>query len=277
MKAGKRKLFILEIFAVIVSICYIVPLFFVVLNSFKTKGEILSDFFSLFPSGVHWENYATAWEKMNYPLAFKNTILVTAGSVVGSILFGSMAAYKLCRTKTRYSRIMMFVCISPMLITFSSIMIALTKISKMLHLMNSIQGLVVLYWGLLMPFTIFLYHGNIKTVPLELEEAAQMDGCEGFKLFRLIVFPLLKPVTATVAVLNGMRIWNDYLTLTIMVGSRAATRTLVLATDQFAGVYTADYSMSLAGFCLTSLPIILFYLLMQKHIVKGITAGAVKS
>lgn len=277
MKAGKRKLFILEIFAVIVSICYIVPLFFVVLNSFKTKGEILSDFFSLFPSGIHWENYATAWEKMNYPLAFKNTILVTAGSVVGSILFGSMAAYKLCRTKTRYSRIMMFVCISPMLITFSSIMIALTKISKMLHLMNSIQGLVVLYWGLLMPFTIFLYHGNIKTVPLELEEAAQMDGCEGFKLFRLIVFPLLKPVTATVAVLNGMRIWNDYLTPTIMVGSRAATRTLVLATDQFAGVYTADYSMSLAGFCLTSLPIILFYLLMQKHIVKGITAGAVKS
>ena len=93
MKAGKRKLFILEIFAVIVSICYIVPLFFVVLNSFKTKGEILSDFFSLFPSGVPWENYATAWVKMNYPLAFKNTILVTAGSVVGSILFGSMAAY----------------------------------------------------------------------------------------------------------------------------------------------------------------------------------------
>ena len=277
MTKKKRRLWMVELVAIVLGILYIVPLVLVVINSFKTNPETIMNFFSFLPSGIHTENYVEAWEKMKYPKAFSNTLILTVGATVGSVVFGSMASYKMCRTKTWYSNLMFLICISPLMITFSSVMITLSKVAKNLHLINSIWGLIIIYWGLLLPFTIFLYHGNIKAIPLELEEAAMIDGCGSVRTFVAIVFPLLKPITTTVFILNGIKIWNDFLTPLIMIGSRSATHTLVLAANQFSGTYHSNYALSMAAFCMTSIPIVVFYLFMQKHIVKGITAGSVKS
>lgn len=275
-KRYKKHLLILEIIAIVLCTFFITPLLYVVMNSFKTNGEILGNFFGWLPTGVHFENYTEAWEAMNYPRAFRNTILLTLGSGVGSVYFGSMAAYKMCRTKSRYSHFMFLICISPLLITFSSVMIGMTKIAKMLHMLNSIPGLIVMYWGLLLPFTIFMYHGNIKTVPKEIEAAALIDGCGSYRAFWSVVFPMLKPITATVCIINGMKIWNDFLTPLIMIGAKSANHTLILAAERFKGTFSSNYALCIAAFCMTSLPVVLFYLFAQKHIVEGIAAGAVK-
>lgn len=276
MKNNKRNLVVAEVCAILLCILFLIPLFFVIMNSLKTNGEITGDFFSWLPSGAHFENYIDAWSRMKYPRAFMNTFILTVGSVIGSVVFGSMSAYKLCRTKTLLSRVMFVLCISPLLITFSSVMISLTKVAKWFHLINSVPGLIVIYWGLLLPFTIFLYHGNVKTVPRELEDAAKIDGCGGYRTFAYIVFPMLKPITATVCILNGMKIWNDFLTPLIMIGASAKTHTLILAAERFKGSFASNYALCMAAFIMTSLPIMAFYLIMQKHIVEGIAAGAVK-
>lgn len=276
MKKQKRRLVFLEIFAILLGLFFVIPIVLIIVNSFKTNGEIMGNFFGFLPTGFHIENYLKAWEKMKYPLAFKNTLILTVGSALGTMIFGSMAAYKLCRTKTKYSRIIFLICISPMMIAFSSIMISLTKVAKMFHLINSIYGLIVIYWGLLLPFTIFLYHGNFKTVPLEIEEAARIDGCGSYRAFVYVVFPMLKPITTTVCIINGMKIWNDLLTPMIMIGASSKTRTLVLAAEQFKGVMTSNYALSMSAFIMTSIPLIVFYLCMQQYIVGGITVGAVK-
>lgn len=276
MKKQKKRLLFLELFAILLGLFFIIPIALVVINSLKTNGEIIGNFFGILPTGVHVENYIKAWSKMKYPTAFMNTLILTVGSALGTMIFGSMAAYKMCRTKTKYSRVMFLISISPMMIAFSSIMISLTKVAKTFHLINSIYGLVVIYWGLLLPFTIFLYYGNFKTVPLEIEEAARIDGCGSYRAFVYVVFPMLKPITTTVCIINGMKIWNDLLTPMIMIGASSKTRTLVLAAEQFKGVMTSNYALSMSAFVMTSIPIIIFYLVMQKYIVGGITIGAVK-
>lgn len=276
MKKQKKRLLFLELFAILLGLFFIIPIALVVINSLKTNGEIIGNFFGILPTGVHVENYIKAWSKMKYPTAFMNTLILTVGSALGTMIFGSMAAYKMCRTKTKYSRAMFLISISPMMIAFSSIMISLTKVAKTFHLINSIYGLVVIYWGLLLPFTIFLYYGNFKTVPLEIEEAARIDGCGSYRAFVYVVFPMLKPITTTVCIINGMKIWNDLLTPMIMIGASSKTRTLVLAAEQFKGVMTSNYALSMSAFVMTSIPIIIFYLVMQKYIVGGITIGAVK-
>lgn len=267
---------ILEILLVAIALLFAFPLILTVVNSLKTNSEIMLNVFSFLPSGPQFQNYVEVWERMRFPLVFFNTLFITVGTTAGDIVFGSMAGYKLSRTRTRYSSVMFYVCISPMIITFSSIMITLTWMAKKLGLMGSLWGIIIVYWGLVLPFAIFLFHGFVKTIPFELEEAALIDGCGKFRNFVQIVFPLLLPATTTVAILNSITIWNDFLTPLLMIGSRAATRTLTLAANVFVGMYYTEYQLTMAAFCLSSLPIVVFFLFMQKYIVKGITTGAVK-
>ena len=155
-------------------------------------------------------------------------------------------------------------------------MIPLIVVTRKLNLSNSIPGIILVYWGLGCNFAIFLYHGFVKTIPHELEESAVMDGCTPYQTFFKIVMPLLVPVTSTIAVLDALWIWNDFL-LPLLLLQRKAIRTIPLSQYIFFGQYYSDWGLALAGLILAVLPIVIFYIFMQKYIVKGITAGAVKS
>lgn len=263
------------IILVTISAFFLYPLIMVLNNSFKSYAALLTDVFGL-PVKFEWSNYPHVWELMSYPRVFVNTLGVTFGSVLGIVYISSIAAYKLARTKTRLSKILFMFCIAPMLVPFHSIMIALTKVAKELHLMSSLAGLVVLYWGLGASMAVFLYHGFISSVPVELDEAATVDGCSPFQVYSKIVFPLLRPITATIIVLDVLWVWNDFLLPLLMVNGQQATKTLQLAAYTFFGQYVSEWHYIMASIVMCVLPVIIFFLMMQKHIIRGIISGAVK-
>lgn len=266
---------IIEIMMILFIMVFISPLLIILLNSFKSYKEILTNILSL-PSVLLFENYVSAWNDMNYPRAFLNTLILTVGGVVGLIFIGSAAAYKLSRVKSTLSKGIFILCIIPMLIPFQTIMISLTQVAKELYLINSIPGTIILYWGLGMPFVVFMYHGFIKSIPRELEESASIDGCSTFRAFFQIVFPQLKPVTTTLIVLNVMWIWNDFLFPLIVINRDASKRTLPLSTFSFFGRYDNEWSYALAALVMTVMPAILFFIVMQKYIIKGVMGGSIK-
>jgi len=274
IKKEKIEKLSIEIILLIFIIVFLAPFIMIFYNSLKSYSEIMTDVLAL-PKKISWENYLNASKLMKYPRVFLNTFIVTILGIAGIVLFGSMAGYKLARTKTRYSKFLLLVFILPMIIPFHTFMISLTQIARLLHFTN-IPGLGVIYWGLGLPFVIFLYHGFVKTVPTELDEAANIDGCNIFQTFFIIIFPQLKSITATIIVLNVMWIWNDFLLPLLLVNSRQATRTLQLAAFTFFGQYKHDWHYGMAAMILVIWPVVLFFIIMQKHIIKGISAGALK-
>lgn len=251
------------------------PVFMGLLNSLKTDGEILTNILAL-PQHLKLSNYVDAYDNTNFVHSLCNTILVAAIGVSGIILFGSMAGYKLSRTKSRLSSILFGLFVMSMLVPFHSIMITLTRISKNLHVQGSLVGLGIIYIGLGVPMAVFLYHGFMKSIPTELDEAAIIDGCGDIKLFFYIIFPLLRPITATVAILNVLWIWNDFL-LPLLMLTDSDKYTLLLSTSMLFGEYNNnDWSGILASLILTMLPVVVLYLLLQKYIISGISEGALK-
>lgn len=260
----------------LVAVVYLYPLILVVVNSLKTYAEITSNVVAL-PKTSVLENYADAFRLMEYPRLFMNTLAATAIGVAGVVLVSSLAGYKLSRTKTGYSWVLFILLIAPMMIPFHSFMIALVKVAKNTGLTKSIPGLGVLYWGLGAPLALFMYHGFVKSVPLELDDCARIDGASPFRTFFQVIFPLLQPVTVSVVVLNAMWMWNDFLLpLLILSGSKRAY-TLQLAAYNFFGQYKVEWNFAMAGVLLTLVPAVVFYLALQKHIIKGMVSGAVKS
>ncbi|MEA4859724.1 MAG: carbohydrate ABC transporter permease [Sphaerochaeta sp.] len=260
----------------LVAIFYLYPLFLVVINSFKTFSEITSNVLAL-PKSLVFENFSNAFRIMNYPQYFLNTLLATAVGVSGVVLVSSMAGYKLSRTKTRYSFVMFMVLIAPMMIPFHSFMISLVKVAKELHLIGSPLGLGVLYWGLGASLALFMYHGAVKSVPQELDDCALIDGAGPLRAFFQIIFPLLQPVTVSVIVINTMWMWNDFLLPLLVLSGSKKSLTLQLAAYNFFGLYKVDWNFAMAGVLLTILPAIIFYLSLQRYIIKGMVAGAVKT
>lgn len=273
MTRKRRNLIIVEVVLLVIACLFVYPFLLVVINSLKPYAEVMTDVIA-FPKVWEFENYKKVWDLMDYPKLFGNTLFVTVVSIAGIVLFGSMAAYKLVRTKSWLSTLLFFICITPMMLPFQSFMITLIKLSKNLHLMNSLPGLTFIYWGLGCPLAIFLFHGFIKSIPFELEESATIDGCSTYRTFFSIIFPIMKPVTATVVILNVMWIWNDFLLPLIMLNGDQAT--LQLAAYQFFGQYKSEWQFALAAVVLTTLPPVIFFLIMQKNIMKGMVAGAVK-
>ena len=271
----KVNLIILEVVLIIAAILFIYPVFLMVINSFKSFKQVVVNVISL-PTKLEFENYAYVMKYINFPRLFINNLLITSTALIGIILFASMAAYILSRRDTRFTRIAYMFCIIPMLIPFQTIMITLLKVAKTFKLSDSILGLGIQYWGFGIPMAIFIYHGFVKTIPKEIDESAAMDGASTFRVFFQIVFPLLKPVTASVIVLNVMWIWNDFLLPLLMVNSRLETKTLTLAAYTFVGQYNTDWHYAMTAMVLAVLPSIIFFVLMQKHIIKGVVAGAIK-
>jgi raffinose/stachyose/melibiose transport system permease protein len=268
------KTFIGEIFAILLGLVFLVPFYYLISNSLKPFAEILTNTSAL-PKAFMLDNYVNAFEKLNYLKVFINSVFITAISNVVLVVFCSMAAYMLVRTKKKISNVIFMTFVAAMIIPFQSIMIPLIKTAANFGLLNSIWGLVIMYLGFGSGMTIFLYHGFIKGIPVELEEAAIIDGCTRFGVFWRIVFPLLKPITVTIVILNSLWIWNDYL-LPSLVLQDPELKTIPLATFSFFGQYTKQWDLALAGLVLGIIPLLIFFFSMQRHIIKGITSGSIK-
>jgi raffinose/stachyose/melibiose transport system permease protein len=275
MRKRQPGAILLEILLVLFALVFLYPIFLICINSVKPFSEIMTHLFSL-PRKLAPENYSTAWTIINYPRLFLNNLVITVVGTTGIIAVSSLAAYKLSRTKSKYSWTIFIFCITPTIIPFQTTMITLLKLAQTMRLADSVLGLAVQYWGFGAPFAIFIYHGFVKTIPRELDESAIVDGATPFTAFLRVIFPLLKSVTSTIIVLDIMWIWNDFLLPLIMVNGSKATRTLTLAVYSFFGQYNTNWQYAIASLVLAAFPSIIYFLIMQKYIVKGVTAGAVK-
>jgi raffinose/stachyose/melibiose transport system permease protein len=218
---------------------------------------------------------------MNFLSALANSFIVTLFSIAFIVVLASMTAWMLVRSNNKLSKLIFIVFVATMLIPFQTLMMPLMQVMsgiKMnwgIPMVDTLGALVFMNIGFGASMAVFLYHGFIKSIPLSLEEAAVIDGCTTFGVFWRIVFPMLKPVTVTVMVLDVIWIWNDYLLPSLVLTSKS-NRTIPLSTASFFGEFTIQWNMAMAGLMLTIIPVIIFYLCAQKYIVKGVAAGAVK-
>lgn len=274
---GKRiiKTVILGIFLWCFILLWIYPVISIFLNSFKSTKEMLTEFIAL-PSSWNPEHYVKAWNSLELGKAFFNTLFVTILGVLGLIVFSSMAAYKLARSKTKLSSILFVYFMLPMLVPFQTIMISTTQVAKNLHLSGSLIGLSIIFWGISTPFCVFLYHGFVKSIPNEMDESALIDGASNFQTFWYIIFPLLKSITATAVIINALFIWNDFIVSLLLVSGRKSLRTIQMAIYTNFGTQGVNWETALPSIMVAILPAVLFFIIMQKHIIKGIAAGAVK-
>lgn len=275
MKKKDWRIILLEVVMILISLVFLYPLFLTIINSLKSFSELMTDVIAL-PKRLAFENYSYVWQYINYPRLFLNNTVVTVLGLAGIVLISSIAAYKLARTKSRISGIIYFLCIMPMLIPFQSIMLTVLQMAKSLHLSESTWGLGLLYWGFGAPLALFIYHGFVKGIPREIDESATIDGASGFRLFFSVIFPLLKSVTTTIIIIDVMWIWNDFLLPLLMVNGSPSTKTLTLAAYTFVGQYTSDWQYAMTAMVMAVLPSIIVFIFLQKYIVKGVVAGAVK-
>lgn len=259
----------------VLAMIYIYPVFLMFMNSFKPFGEIVSDAIA-FPSKLAIENYTYVIDKIHYENLFFNNVLITLVGIIGIVIFSSSTAYILDRRKNRYTKIIHFLIITPMLIPFQTIMITLLKTMSVVHLSGSKIGLGIQYWGFGIPMATFIFYNFMKTIPKELDESAKIDGASTTRTFASVIFPLLKSVTATVIVLDVMWIWNDFLLPLLMVNSDNKTKTLVLAAYTFIGQMNTKWHYAMTAMVLAVVPSIIIFILLQKYIVEGVVAGAVK-
>ncbi|WP_151733262.1 carbohydrate ABC transporter permease ['Paenibacillus yunnanensis' Narsing Rao et al. 2020] len=271
---GKRWNFGLEIIMILLALLFLSPFYFLLANSVKSFGEILSNA-AAWPTEFIWSNYSQAWKLARFSEAFRNSIIITVISVILIALFAAMAAYRMVRADSKFNRFLLLLFVAAMVVPFQTIMIPILQVVNVLGVNNSIPGLLMTNLGLSIPMAIFLFHGFIKSVPLEIEEAATVDGCNPLTVFFRIVLPLLKPMLMTIIVLNALGIWNDYL-LPSLILQAPELRTIPLATFSFFGQYTKQWDMALPALTLGVAPIVVFYLFMQRYIVEGIAAGSVK-
>ncbi|TVX96692.1 carbohydrate ABC transporter permease [Cohnella terricola] len=265
---------VLELFMVVLGLIVLVPLYLVFINAFKRYDEILTSAAS-FPQAFQFDNFATVWQEMRFPSVFGNSLVITVFSVLGILLFSSAAAYQLVRRPGKVSNVIFLAILSAMIIPFQTMMIPLLMVAKDFHMINNLPGIIIMYWGFGIPLALFLYHGFIKGVPVELEEAATIDGSNTFGVYFRILLPLLKPITVTIAILHTLWIWNDFLLPYVVLNSKAV-QTIPLASYIYFGEYMNQWHLALAAMALAVVPIIVFFLFMQRYIIQGITAGAVK-
>ena len=271
----KTKKIVLTIVMLILALIYIYPVFLMVINSVKPFGEVIMDVIAL-PSKIEWSNYTYVMDKMQYGKLFLNNVIITVIGIVGIIIFSSMSAYIISRKQNKYTRFAQFMITTPMLIPFQTIMITLLKVMNVVNLSGSKVGLGIQYWGFGIPMAAFIYGNFMSTIPKELDESAFIDGAGTFRTYRSIIFPLLKSVTFTVIVIDVMWIWNDFLLPLLMVNSSNETKTLVLSAYTFVGQFNTQWHYAMAAMVLAVLPSIIIFIFLQKYIVEGVVAGAVK-
>ncbi|WP_226667947.1 carbohydrate ABC transporter permease [Metabacillus litoralis] len=265
--------FSLEILGILLGLLWLSPFYLMIVNSLKTKREIFSDVIRL-PEEFTFDNYIQAFEELDFIQTFINSLVITVTSVLIIIIFSSMAAYALSRNKSKISTILFMVFVAAMLIPFQSVMIPLVTVFGQVEMLNRV-GLIFMYLGFGSSLSIFLFHGTLTGISKSLDEAAIIDGCNKFQVFWHIIFPILKPITVTVAILNIIYIWNDYL-LPSLVINQEGLQTIPLKMFFFFGEYTKQWHLALAGLTIAIIPVIIVYFFAQREIIKGISEGAVK-
>ncbi|MCI9226888.1 carbohydrate ABC transporter permease [Lachnospiraceae bacterium 56-18] len=264
---------------VIIFIAYMFPFIMVVINSLKQKRDIIKSPFSwLFTiKGLSFDNFVKAFTQMDFINAFKNSLLVTVSATVLVTLFAAMLAYYIVRHNNGISKLTFALMVASMIIPFQAIMIPLVSIyGGTLNILNHRLTLIFMHTGFSMAMSVFMFHGFIKgNVPMALEEAAYIDGCTHSQTFFKIVLPLLKPIISTMVILNSLAFWNDFLLPSLVLTDKKLL-TLPLSTYSFYGTYSADYGTIMAGLLLCVVPILILYVVLQKQIIGGVVAGAVK-
>lgn len=264
-------------FLLLLSIIFLFPIYLVFINSFKSKFNIIGEPFS-FPDTdtfVGLENYLNGIESSGLIGAFIRTLIVTVGSVSAIVIFTSMTAWYLTRVKSKTNKVIYYLFIFSMIVPFQMVMFTMTSISSNLGL-NSVLGIIPVYLGFGSGLSVFMFSGFVKGLPREIEEAAMIDGCSPLKSFFYVVFPVLKPTAITVAILNAMWIWNDFLLPYLLLGSGSKTLSVAIQLAMQGAYGAIDWGGFMAMLVLSIIPIIIFYLLCQKYIIKGVIDGAVK-
>lgn len=259
----------------IMALIYLFPFLVSVLLAFKDKKETAQSVLGL-PERLHWENFVNAIEKANIFHSMKNSVIVTVVSVILVLIVASMAGYAIGRQyhKKGY-RLYEMILTAAMMIPFQTLMIPLYKMLRGMGLLNTLPGVILLIAGTNMPFAIMMFIGFVRTIPVELDEASMLEGCGKFKTFYKIIVPILKPITVTVAVLDSLWAWNEF-NVSLLVLQKNDVKTIPMQQYVFFGEHSADYNMAFAAAVISMIPIVLFFIVMQKHIVEGMTAGAVK-
>ena len=278
-KAKKRNHAIMITVLVLLFILFIIPFILVIINVFKTKADIVSDPLALIGAhGFTLQNFPEAMAKMNFFNVFKNSLIITIISTVLTIFVSAMASFVIVRNgKWEFCSGLFALMVASMVIPFQVLMVPLVSVyGGIFGVLNHRLTLILMHTGFSVSMATFMFHGAIHTnIPLELEEAALIDGCSRWQTFWKVVFPLLKPTIATVAIIDAMAFWNDYL-LPSLVLTDKALYTIPIATQAFYGTYSTDIGLVMAALLLAMLPILILYLFLQKYIVAGVTSGAVK-
>lgn len=276
-KNNASKLFIMIlkiIFLATLFVIFIGPFFLILINSFKSTADFIANP-TMLPAEINLSNYITAFKRMNFITSFFNSVVVTIVSCGLILVFSAMTAYLFVRHKSRFNNMMFYLMLASSIIPFQAIMIPLVRIYGLLHMLNNKWALIYMYIGFGTSVAVFIYHGFIKGIPKELEEAAMIDGCTKHQTFFKIVWPLLKPVTVTILLIDIVWIWNDYL-LPYLVLQTNSKKTLPLVTYDFFSTYFSEYSLLMAGLMMIMLPVIVTYLFSQKYIIEGVLQGVFK-
>ena len=280
-----RKLFSLEIITFLVFLAFMFPFLVLLMNSAKDSFAI-TQYPMAWPEnwGMILTNMKSIWTSQNimYPSSFMSSISITVISLVVITFFSSQAAWVLVRNNTKSSKFIFLMFVAAMVIPFQIVMFPLLSWYRAIYVVTGIKllrtqaGLILAYLGFGLSLSIFMFHGFIKSIPYELEEAATIDGCKKYEVFYRIISPLLKPIHATVLILNGIWIWNDYLLPLLILGKGNKVQTLPLAVATFAGAYVKQWDLILTAILMAIIPIIVFFLFAQRYIIKGMVAGSIK-
>ena len=272
----KRVNTILFVFLLILFFLFLIPILLVLMNSFKGQLFISNAPFAL-PDATTFsgiDNYVNGVQKIDFFRAFGYSLFITVFSVAAIILFTSMTAWYITRVKSPVTSALYYLFVFSMVVPFQMVMYTMVKVANMMRLDNPV-GIIVIYLGFGAGLSVFMFSGFIKSVPVDIEESSVIDGCSPIQTFFLIVFPILRPTAITVAILNAMWIWNDFLLPYLVIGTKF--RTIPIAIQYLQGGYgSRDMGALMAMLVLSIIPIIIFYLTCQKHIIKGVLAGAVK-
>lgn len=278
MQAGKKiaklaSYLVLLFFALV----FIVPLLLILINSFKGQLYISQDLFAFVnaESFVGFSNYILGFTRMNFFGAFGTSLFITVFSTFLIVILCAMTAWYLVRVKSKFTSVLYYMFVFAMVVPFQMVMFTMSWAANNLGLSNPV-GMLVLYLGFGSGMSVFMYAGFVKGVPVDIEEAATIDGCSPLQTFFLVVFPVLKPTAITIAILNVMWIWNDYLLPTLVMGSDYTTLPMAVQKIMTGGYGARDMGGLMAMLVLSIIPIVLFYLASQKYIIKGVVAGAVK-
>lgn len=266
---------LLFVFMLIVSVAVLAPVAVVANTSLKTKKELYLGSPLELPKEWKFDNYAAAAQRLHMETTFLNTVLYTAVSVLILGFFSAATAWVIARNRGRFYKLTYLYFITGLLVPFQALFLPIYIVGFQLHLTNTVYGIILMYVATGLPFGVFLMTSFMSTVPLELEEAAKMDGCTVYRTFFQVVFPLLQPAVATLIILQAFGIWNDYLLASLYV-SETRLKTLTVFLQQLFSSTSRDYNTAMAAIMISTLPVVALFVSLQKYFIKGLAAGAVK-